>query len=222
MACCCPSCRGVSCAPETSSRNSFRATRLAAPDPARFRCAVCAQRPLCAPARARAVAFPAPAFRPLGLVRTVQPADVCVLGGARQADPGSRAVSAARSLARWLARYPRRGAAPVRRGLHPRRREAQRREFRFVLQGRLEAFLPEVVRRRAAVRARVVPEHGCAAADDPTGQGRDVRVAAAGQQTQSAPRSVRRFPALSPGPDHAELRRLPDLRRRSTVFLARR
>ena len=53
---------------------------------------------------------------------------------------------------------------------------------------------------------------------DPEREGRDVRAAAAGQQAQSAPRSVRGLAALSPRPDHAELGRLPHLRRRPAVL----
>ncbi len=51
-------------------------------------------------------------------------------------------------------------------------------------------------------------------------QRRDVCVVAGWQPPQPAPRSVCRLPALSPGLVDAELRRLPDLRRRSGLRLA--
>ena len=44
----------------------------------------------------------------------------------------------------------------------------------------------------------------------------------AGRQADRAPRSLRRLAALPPGTHHAELRRLPHLRRRRAVRLARR
>jgi beta-hydroxylase len=57
---------------------------------------------------------------------------------------------------------------------------------------------------------------------DPDDQRRDVRHAAGGRRPRPSPRSVRGLPALSPRPRHAEQRRLPHLRRRATLRLARR
>src|SRR6185437_9508793 len=85
-----------------------------------------------------------------------------------------------------LAGNPRRGDPPVRRGLYPRRREEQRRQLQQLLQARLEALLPEVVRRAAGFGRSPVPANGGLAEIDPQREGGDVRAAAARQQTQSA------------------------------------
>jgi beta-hydroxylase len=71
-----------------------------------------------------------------------------------------RGFPAARSAAGELAGHPRRGDAPVRRGLYPRRGKEQRRQLQQFLQAGLEAFLPEVVRRAAGLGRNAVPEHG--------------------------------------------------------------
>src|SRR6185369_4729683 len=116
--------------------------------------------------RQAAAALRAPAWRSLDLSRPLQCADVCGLGGAEQAGDPGRAVSRAQAPQRELGDYPRRGRAPVRRRLHPRGREEQRLGLLLVLQERLEALLPEMVRRLPALGAYAVPEDGGAAQFD--------------------------------------------------------
>jgi hypothetical protein len=70
--------------------------------------------------------------------------------------------------------------------------------------------------------AAPVPANPCAAAIDPVGKSRDVRRAAARRQAEPAPRPLRRFDALPPGPGHAERRPLLHRSRRRTPQLARR
>ena len=62
--------------------------------------------------------------------------------------------------ARQLAADPRRGAGAVRAGPDQGRGQVQRLGFQFVLPHRVEAVLPEMVRRGAAVGARQLPEDG--------------------------------------------------------------
>src|SRR6516162_5875696 len=68
----------------------------------------------------------------------------------------------------------------------------------------MEAVLPEVVRRAAAVRARQLPEDGRAVEQNSQRQGRDVREPAAGRQARAASRSLCRIAALSSGTGDAE------------------
>src|SRR5690349_24461181 len=101
---------------------------------------VCAVR---APARPRALQLRAAALQSLDAARALQQPDVPVLRGAAEADPGCVAVSRARGGPQALADDPRRGAAPLRRGLRARRPAQQRHRLQFLLHARLEALLPE-------------------------------------------------------------------------------
>src|SRR6516162_7665925 len=69
----------------------------------------------------------------------------------------------------------------------------------------MEAVLPEMVRRAAAVRARQLPEDGRAVEQNSQRQGRDVREPAAGRQARAASRSLCRIAALSSGTGDAEI-----------------
>ncbi len=100
--------------------------------------------------------------------------------------------------------------------------EERRRRLQFLLQDRLEALLPEVVRRQPPVGGEAVPEDRGAAAQHPDREGRDVRRTAARRQAQPPPRPVRRFAALPPGPGHAQRRPLLHRCRRPALQLARR
>ena len=80
----------------------------------------------------------------------------------------------------------------VRRRPHPRAGQVQRHRLPFLLQGRLQALLREVVRRAAAVGESAVPEDRGARHRDSLRQRGDVRDAAAGRQARRPPRSVRR------------------------------
>ena len=64
------------------------------------------------------------------------------------------------SAARQLAADPRGGAGAVRAGADQGRRQVQRLGFQLVLPHRMEAVLPEMVRRGAAVGAGQLPEDG--------------------------------------------------------------
>src|SRR5688500_1860411 len=86
----------------------------------------------------------------------------------------------------------------------------------------MEAVLPEMVRRGAAVGAGQLPENRRTPEFDSERQGRDVRQPAARRQTGAAPRSLCRFAALSFGTAGAEIaRRTPDLHPRRTALLER-
>ena len=84
-------------------------------------------------------------------VRAVQPVDVRVLGRAGAADPGSSGFPQLDVLQAIWQIIRDEATAPVRRGLHPRRGQGQRRQLRLVLQAGLEALLSEMVRRAAAL-----------------------------------------------------------------------
>ena len=97
-----------------------------------------------------------------------------------------------------------------------------RRRLQHVLRARLAAISPQVVRRLPALGAGTLPAHRRPPALGAHGARRAVRAPAGGRQADRAPRSLRRLAALPPRPHHAQLRRLPHLRRRRAVRLARR
>src|SRR5262249_668746 len=93
----------------------------------------------------------------------------------------------------------------------------RRRRLQLVFPLRLEALSPQVVRRRASVRAEALPADGADAAANPVGEGGDVRGAAVGRTPDAPSRSLRRIAALSLGPAHGERRWLLDRRRRPAL-----
>ena len=141
-----------------------------------------------------------------------------VLGGAEQAVIQVERFPELAKLQRELADDPRGGAAAVRRGHIRAAAKIQRLRLQLVLQARLEALLPEVVRRlRCRRRAALCPKTVALVQSIPTVHGAMFAMLPPGGKLGRASRSVRRLAALSPGPRHAELGRLPDLRRRRAV-----
>ena len=196
--------------------NDVQLSFLQAPDPA----GLPHRRPVRALPRPGAAPHRPPAERPLDLLRAAQCADVHVLVGALEAVHRPQAVSRARRAEGQLADHPRRRPEPVRRRPHPRRGGLYRHRLQLLLPHRLEALLPQLVRRFPAFGARPVPEDHRAAGGRSVGARGDVRHPAAGRHAGAAPRPFRGLAALPPGPRCTpDAAALPHLRRRPVLPL---
>ncbi len=101
-------------------------------------------------------------------------------------------------------------------------RTATTTRLQFVLPPRLEALLPQVVRRGASVSARALSRDDRDPPRDSDREGGDVRRAPARRAPSQAPRSVRGLAALPPRARDAGRRSLLHRGRRPPLQLARR
>src|SRR5262249_5054578 len=150
--------------------------------------------------RARTPVVHATGGRSLDVPRAVQRLRLPLLGGADPARAAAERSARARASTGELGGDPGRGADAAAGGAHPQAREARRSRVQLVLQARLAAFLPEVVRRLHALGAGPLSAHARAARRDALGARSDVRRSGAAQPPGAAPRSVRRLAAVSPRP----------------------